>query len=58
LVIGATERDELVKLRQEALQAMNPKQIRDAPNGASSDSGEPASFEAPSDSGNSPTLVQ
>jgi hypothetical protein len=39
LVIGAAERDELVRLRQEALQAMALPEIRDVPFGASVDSG-------------------
>jgi hypothetical protein len=35
LVIGAAERNELVKLRQEALHAMADKMVKeDAPNGA------------------------
>ena len=39
LVIRAAERDELVKLRQEALQAMIPKPLNLPPNGGKSDSG-------------------
>jgi hypothetical protein len=46
IVIDAAKRAELVALRQEALEAMRPKQI------------EPASNEATSDSGNSSAAVQ
>ena len=38
-LIRAAERDELVKLRREALEAMNPKRIEVASNEATSDSG-------------------
>jgi hypothetical protein len=46
IVCDAEERAKLVALRREALEAMNPKQIEGRPNGL------------PSDSGNSPALVQ
>jgi hypothetical protein len=39
LIIDAEERAKLVALRREALEAMNPKQIQGAPNGAATDSG-------------------
>jgi hypothetical protein len=39
VICDAAERAKLVRLRREALEAMNPKQIQGAPNGASGDSG-------------------
>jgi hypothetical protein len=44
VIIDAETRAELVRLRREALEAMNPKQIQGAPNGAATDSGHLAGF--------------
>lgn len=46
MIMTAERQDELIRLRREALEAMNPKQIEGRPNGL------------PSDSGNSPASVQ
>jgi hypothetical protein len=39
MIMTPERRDELIRLRREALDAMKPKEIREAPNGASGDSG-------------------
>jgi hypothetical protein len=47
MIMTAERQDELIRLRREALEAMNPPKQLSAPNGALN-----------SDSGNSPALVQ
>jgi hypothetical protein len=39
MIMTPERQDELIRLRREALEAMNPKQILGAPNGAATDSG-------------------
>jgi hypothetical protein len=46
MIMTPERQDELIRLRREALDAMKPKEIREAPNGASADPG------------NSPALIQ
>jgi hypothetical protein len=38
MIMTPERQDELIRLRREALEAMNPPQLRDPPNGGSADS--------------------